>query len=225
MPCIAATLLLHAALVAAVVAGFANHKSVALEPPVITVALVPSTIDESTAPAPLPTAPSPPLEQARPEPRRSEPKRTAMPKPPSKPHTTTARESRTSSAPIEAEPSAPAIDNAPSTSTTAPASPAAAAAPVRTEPSISASYAAGNRKPQYPLMSRRFQEEGTVILRVFVKPDGTAGAVDIKTSSGHPLLDESARSAVQGWRFNPATSDGKPIAEWYQVPVPFTLEN
>jgi protein TonB len=30
---------------------------------------------------------------------------------------------------------------------------------------------------------------------------------------------------VQSWRFNPATSDGKPIAEWYQVSIPFKLQN
>lgn len=63
------------------------------------------------------------------------------------------------------------------------------------------------------------------MLRVLVKADGTTGMVEIKASSGYPLLDESARRAVQGWRFNPATIDGKPIAEWYQLAVPFTLQD
>jgi protein TonB len=101
----------------------------------------------------------------------------------------------------------------------------APAAPFKTGPSTSASYAAGNHKPDYPMMSRRLQEEGTVVLRVLVKPDGTAGAVEIKNSSGFPRLDESARKAAQSWHFNPATSDGKPIAEWYQVPVPFNIKD
>jgi protein TonB len=91
--------------------------------------------------------------------------------------------------------------------------------------SIPASYAASNRKPVQPPMSRRYGEQGTVVLRVLVKADGNAGAVDLRTSSGFPMLDEAARDAVQGWRFIPATRDGKPVPEWYLVPVTFTLRN
>lgn len=88
-----------------------------------------------------------------------------------------------------------------------------------------ASYAATNRTPPYPRISLSNGEEGTVILRVLVTPEGTAGAVEIKASSGHPLLDESARKTVMSWRFKPATVDGKPVAEWYQVPIPFKLQD
>lgn len=105
-----------------------------------------------------------------------------------------------------------------------PAPPAPAAAPARTSAS-DASYAASNRKPPYPRLSRSNEEQGTVVLRVLVKADGTAGAVEIKNSSGYPLLDESARSTVQGWRFKPATADGRPVAEWYQLAIPFTLQD
>lgn len=104
------------------------------------------------------------------------------------------------------------------------APPPTATPPARTEVSI-ASYASSNRKPTYPRLSRINEEEGTVVLRVLVKPDGTVGTVEIKTSSGYRLLDESARSTVQTWRFNPATVDGKPVAEWYQIPIPFTLRD
>lgn len=90
--------------------------------------------------------------------------------------------------------------------------------------SIAASHAATNRKPEYPAMSRRYEEEGTVVLRVQVKADGSAGQVEIKKSSGFPLLDESAKRAVQSWRFNPATVDGKPVTEWYEQAIPFRLE-
>ena len=87
-----------------------------------------------------------------------------------------------------------------------------------------AAYAASNRKPPYPRLSRINEEQGTVVLRVLVKADGTAGDVEIKNSSSFPLLDESARSTVRTWRFKPATVDGKPVAEWYQLAIPFTLQ-
>jgi len=74
-------------------------------------------------------------------------------------------------------------------------------------------------------MSKRLNEQGTVILRVLVKSDGTAGHIEVKSSSGFPRLDQAAIDAVKKWRFNPATSDGKSIEEWYQVPIPFKLRN
>lgn len=62
------------------------------------------------------------------------------------------------------------------------------------------------------------------MLRVLVKADGTAGAVEIKKSSGYPLLDNSARITVQNkWRFKPATVNGKPVDEWYETSIPFKL--
>ena len=96
---------------------------------------------------------------------------------------------------------------------------------MRTGVSISASYAASNRPPVQPARSLRNNEEGKVVLRVMVQADGSAGEVQVRTSSGFPMLDEAARSAVQTWRFNPATSDGKAVAEWYLVPIIFKLSN
>lgn len=75
------------------------------------------------------------------------------------------------------------------------------------------------------MLSQRRSEQGTVILRVLVKSDGTAGSVEVKSSSGFTRLDQAAIDAVKTWRFNPATSDGKAIDEWYQVPIPFKLQN
>lgn len=102
---------------------------------------------------------------------------------------------------------------------------ASAAAATKTSVSIPASYAASNHKPDYPKLSQRFGEQGTTVLRVLVQSDGSAGEVQIRKSSGYELLDEAARTALRSWRFNPATSDGKAIAEWYQIPIPFTLQN
>ncbi|NDC10004.1 MAG: energy transducer TonB [Oxalobacteraceae bacterium] len=91
----------------------------------------------------------------------------------------------------------------------------------RTEVSISASYATTNRKPEYPKMSLRLSEQGTVVLTVMVKSDGSAGDVEVKSSSGFPRLDRAAADAVKTWRFNPATVDGKAVDKSYEVPITF----
>ncbi|GAB3539339.1 hypothetical protein GCM10027343_06610 [Noviherbaspirillum agri] len=88
-----------------------------------------------------------------------------------------------------------------------------------------AHYAATNQRPPYPRLSQNYNEEGTVLLRVLVKADGTAGAVEIKKSSGYPLLDKSASTTVRTWRFTPATVNGNPVDEWYEVPIPFKLQD
>lgn len=95
----------------------------------------------------------------------------------------------------------------------------------RTEVSISASYAAANRKPEYPKMSLRLGEQGTVVLTVMVKSDGSAGDVEVKSSSGFTRLDRAAADAVKTWRFNPATIDGKAVDKSYEVPITFKPPN
>jgi len=102
--------------------------------------------------------------------------------------------------------------------------PVTATAPPTKTSASDATYTSTNRKPPYPRLSRINEEQGTVVLRVLVKADGTAGAVEVKNSSTYPLLDESAKTTVQTWRFKPATVDGKPVAEWYQLAIPFTLQ-
>jgi protein TonB len=125
---------------------------------------------------------------------------------------------------FEAKPSPSATAAAPASPVAAAPGPATPVPPAKTSAS-DASYASSNRKPPYPRLSRINDEQGTVVLRVLVKADGTAGTVEVKNSSGYPQLDESARSTVQTWRFKPATVDGKPVTEWYQLAIPFTLQN
>lgn len=91
--------------------------------------------------------------------------------------------------------------------------------------SIPARYAASNRKPAYPYLSRRQEEQGTVLLRVLVTAEGRTGDVRLTRSSGYPLLDDSALAAVRDWRFQPASVNNAPVAEWYQVAIPFKLPN
>jgi periplasmic protein TonB len=81
-----------------------------------------------------------------------------------------------------------------------------------------------NPAPTYPSLSKRMGEEGKVVLRVSVSPQGTADSVEIRTSSGSPRLDESAQRTVRNWKFVPARRGDAPIQSWVLVPIIFKLE-
>ena len=225
-PAIAISFLVHAGAVLLAVSGMATHEVKRVEPAPITVTLLPPTPPVAAPvamPAPQPALPPRPQPVPRqpPPPPKPRPEPVARPRPVA-PSPRPEPPTRPQEAAIAA---APPVAEAPAVAAPAPPAPPPAPAPVRTGVSISASYAASNRPPMQPARSLRNNEEGKVILRVQVQADGSAGEVQIRTSSGFPLLDEAARSAVQTWRFNPATSDGKAVAEWYLVPIIFKLSN
>lgn len=78
--------------------------------------------------------------------------------------------------------------------------------------------------PAYPSQSRRFGEEGTVVLRVELDEAGVVTHARIQTSSGHARLDEAALSAVRTWRCNPARRHGQPVRAVALQPFKFILQ-
>lgn len=121
-------------------------------------------------------------------------------------------------APLAAPPAA--------TPATAPAAPVPGNAPLATVSAarFDAAYL-DNPRPNYPARSRRLGEEGKVLLRVRVSPDGTAAAVDLEKSSNFERLDEAARQAVARWRFVPAKRGDQAIEAVIIVPLVFRMED
>lgn len=74
-------------------------------------------------------------------------------------------------------------------------------------------------QPVYPARAIELRLEGTATLLALVKADGRVEACEVETSSGHPLLDEAARSALKRWRFKPRLVDGR--ARPFTARVPF----
>lgn len=105
----------------------------------------------------------------------------------------------------------------------APAAPIAQPVPV-TPPIFNADYLA-NPAPTYPALSRRVGEQGRVVLRVHVTPAGTVDGAEVRTSSGHSRLDDSALETVKRWKFVPAKQGTQPIAAWVLVPISFGLDS
>ena len=80
-----------------------------------------------------------------------------------------------------------------------------------------------NPAPVYPNMSRRLREVGVVELRVRVSAGGEPLEIQLAKSSGYARLDESARTAVQKWKFQPAMRNGNAVEAWVRVPLEFSL--
>jgi protein TonB len=57
---------------------------------------------------------------------------------------------------------------------------------------------------EYPMISRKRKDQGTVVLRLYIK-SGHVESVEIETGSGFSALDEAAKKAAMGWEFD--TSD------------------
>lgn len=82
-----------------------------------------------------------------------------------------------------------------------------------------------NPAPSYPGLSRSLGEQGRVLLRVYVSPDGNALQVEIRESSGYEKLDKAARNTVKRWRFVPAKQGERGVAAWVLVPISFSLRS
>lgn len=211
---------LHLALIASATAWLAVSAGPDRRDPVLTVALY-RTATTAAAPASRPAAPA--NGTALPARRQAVRQPQAHPRPPAVAHRFAAAATVVALQQIASpEPSATQSHTPDS-----PPAPALATPPIaaKTGVTIPAAYAAGNRKPAYPLLSRRYHEQGTAVLRVLVNAGGTADETHIKKSSGYPLLDQAALSAVRNWRFAPATQDGKPITEWYEISIPYILRD
>ena len=105
--------------------------------------------------------------------------------------------------------------------------PAAAPAPAIELPVSQARFDADylkNPAPAYPPLSRRMGEEGKVMLRVLVNPQGTPDNIEVKTSSGSQRLDDAAVNTVKRWKFISAKRGDTPVQSWVLIPIIFKLE-
>lgn len=76
--------------------------------------------------------------------------------------------------------------------------------------------------PVYPLLSRREQERGTVMLRILVDALGRPREWRVETSSGHPRLDAAALAAAAQTLFEPpAQAPARGV--WVLAPIDFVL--
>lgn len=175
-----------------------------------------------------------PLPEVKPEPAKPPPpapKKVEPPKAIEPPKPTPAPPAALRTAPAEA-PQANTLsvaENLSATKTTGPvvAAPPAPPAPKAEEPVTEANGAAAylnNPPPAYPKAAQRLGLQGRVLLRVQVLASGHVGTLEVKQSSGKPILDEAALAAVKNWVFTPAKRGSTALDGWTQVPIEFRME-
>jgi protein TonB len=123
--------------------------------------------------------------------------------------------------PLPEPPVQPAASAAP-----APSAPTAQASDSRQPlilPNLNADYL-DNPAPYYPEAARERGEQGKVLVRALINPDGTVAELAMKRSSGFPDLDRSALETVKKWRFVPARRGAAAVSAWVVVPISFSLE-
>jgi len=117
---------------------------------------------------------------------------------------------------------APSVPSAPSTPPAAPTLPASPPPEPLTPPIGNAAYL-HNPAPRYPPSALEEGWEGCVVLRVHVDAAGHPLGVDVRTSSGHDVLDKAALAAVRQWMFVPAKRGSTPVDGWVDVPLNFHM--
>jgi periplasmic protein TonB len=104
----------------------------------------------------------------------------------------------------------------------APTAPAVSHEPVTVSPHLDP---AASHEPDYPPVSRRLGEQGTVVLEVLVDASGHAVEAKVVQSSGFARLDDAAIAGVKAnYRFVPGTIDGKPQPMRYTFKFTWKLQ-
>jgi protein TonB len=94
--------------------------------------------------------------------------------------------------------------------------------PIRVGGNVQESKLIRRVEPVYPELAKRARVQGKVVLVVTVDEEGNV--TDIKVTSGHPLLDEAAKSAVSQWKYSPTLLNGEPVPVIATVTVIFNLK-
>lgn len=186
----------------------------------------------AVAPAPIqavpkPVPPTPPKLAAKPAAMPAKTEVTPQPSPaalaPAPSPSADATKSASTAAPSATSSASNPASSAATPASTAATGPSIAAPPALQLPSSDADYLR-NPKPVYPPLSKRLNEQGTVIHSVVIAADGRPMSAKLVKSSGFDRLDRAAYDAVMQWRYVPGKRQGVPEAMTFNVPIKWVLE-
>ena len=81
----------------------------------------------------------------------------------------------------------------------------------------------GNAQPEYPESARTTGQEAKVVLKLVVELDGHVGRIQVL--KGEEPFVSAALAVVRGWKYEPATLEGAPLAVFKIVNITFSLRN
>ena len=191
-------ILLHAVVAYVLITGSARQAIEVLRQPLVT------KIIEEVKPPELPPTPPPPPKFATPPPPFIPLPEIQIKQPPPPPTVITAVTNTKPAEPVQSYVAPPKAE------------------PVKVAPVIDAAHSC--QKPEYPAISRRNEETGTVLLEFLIEVDGKVVNSKVVQSSGHARLDEAARQALSLCNFKPGTVDGKPERSTAHIRYTWTLD-
>ena len=77
----------------------------------------------------------------------------------------------------------------------------------------------------YPRKAVQRKWEGQTIVAAEVLPDGSVGRTALSRSSGHEVLDQAAREAIQSWKFEAESEKDEDVPQYVDIPVTFKLQD
>jgi len=77
-------------------------------------------------------------------------------------------------------------------------------------------------EPEFSEVARHAKYQGTVVLGIIIDKAGKISRIRLERPLGMGL-DENAMEGIKGWRFNPATRNGEPVAVVMNIEVSFNL--
>jgi periplasmic protein TonB len=94
-------------------------------------------------------------------------------------------------------------------------------APLRVGGGVQSAKLVFGPRPAYPHTALITRTQGTVRIQAIIGRDGSIS--NLQVISGHPLLIEAARQAVQQWRYQPTLLNGEPVEVITEIDVNFTI--
>jgi protein TonB len=200
--------LMHIAIVYALVTGLARKVVEVIQEPVITKIIAEI---KPPPPPPLPDKPTPP------------PPKSTAPPPPYVPPPEVKVAQQPQENVIAAVTSVKPPTNELPTSVAQPSPAAATAAPAG--PAHTSARVTGNcEKPEYPRTSLRNEETGTVNVKLIIGADGNVVDASIEKSSGFKELDRATLKAWSLCHFTPAMADGQPVQSTTRMQYVWKME-